>query len=74
MTGADQQLLDDHFRLLVFAFAEVVVPDAPLRVGEAEGGPVLVDEGAHTAHDRPGPQARSRPKEGMGLGLGTLLA
>jgi len=22
-----QQLLDDHFRLLVFAFAEVVVPD-----------------------------------------------
>ena len=41
-----QQLLDDHFRLLVFAFAEVVVPDAPLRVGEVQGGPVVIVEGA----------------------------
>ena len=41
-----QQLLDDHFRLLVFAFAEVVVPDAPQRVGEIQGGPVVIVEGA----------------------------
>jgi len=40
-----QQLLDDHFRLLVFAFAEVVVPDAALRVGEVQGRPVVVAEG-----------------------------
>ena len=40
-----QQLLDDHFRLLVFAFAEVMMPDAPLRVGEVQGGPVVVGEG-----------------------------
>ena len=31
-----QQLLDDHFRLLVFAFAVVVMADAPLRVGEGD--------------------------------------
>ena len=41
-----QQLLDHHFRLLVFAFAEVVVPDAALRVGEVQGRPVVVGEGA----------------------------
>jgi hypothetical protein len=40
-----QQLLDHHFRLLVFAFAEVVMPYAPLRVGEVQGGPVVVVEG-----------------------------
>jgi hypothetical protein len=34
-SGLGQQLLDDHFRLLVFAFAEVVMPDVPLRVGDA---------------------------------------
>jgi hypothetical protein len=34
----DQQLLGDHFRPLMLAFAEVAVPDAPLRVGESEGG------------------------------------
>src|ERR1035441_8339468 len=27
--GLGQQLLDDHFRLPVFAFAEVVMPDTP---------------------------------------------
>src|SRR5258708_34457963 len=43
--GLGQQLLDNHFRLLVFAFAEVVMPDVPLRVGEVEGGPVVVSEG-----------------------------
>ena len=40
-----QQLLDDHFRLLVLAFAEVVVAQAPLGVGEVQGGPVVVGEG-----------------------------
>jgi len=39
-----------------------------LAVGEVEGGPVVVGEGAHTAHDRPGPQARSWPKGGWALG------
>jgi hypothetical protein len=42
----DQQLLDDLFRLPVLAFAEVVVPDLPLRVGEVQGGPVVVGDGA----------------------------
>jgi hypothetical protein len=40
-----QQHLDDHLRLLVLALAEVVMPDTPLRVGEVEGGPVVVVEG-----------------------------
>jgi hypothetical protein len=38
-------VLDDHLRLLVFAFPEVVMPDTPLRVGEVQGGPVVVVEG-----------------------------
>jgi len=29
----DQELLDDHFRLLILTFADVVVPDAALCVG-----------------------------------------
>jgi hypothetical protein len=32
-------LLNHHLRLPVFAFAEVMVPDSPLRVGEVERGP-----------------------------------
>jgi hypothetical protein len=44
-SGFGQQLLDDHFRLLVFAFAEMVMPDMPLRVGEVQRGPVVVVEG-----------------------------
>src|SRR3954451_2434410 len=42
----DQQLLDDHLRLLVFTFAEVVVSYASLRVGEVQRGPVVVVEGS----------------------------
>jgi hypothetical protein len=34
----DQQLLDDHFRLLVFAFAEVMVPDAPCASAKYRAG------------------------------------
>ena len=45
-SGLGQQLLENHFRLLVLAFAEVVMPDAPLRVGEVQGRPVMVVEGA----------------------------
>jgi hypothetical protein len=37
-------LFDNHFRLPVLAFAEVVMPDAPLRVGEVERRPVVVPE------------------------------
>ena len=43
-SGFGQQPLDDHLRLLVFAFAEVVMPDASLDVGEVESGPVVVGE------------------------------
>jgi hypothetical protein len=39
-------LLDHHFRSLVLAFAEVVVPDPALRNGEVQGRPVVVGEGA----------------------------
>jgi hypothetical protein len=39
-SGFGQQLLDDHFRLAVFAFAEMVMADTALRVGEVQGGPV----------------------------------
>jgi hypothetical protein len=39
-SGFGQQLLDDHFRLAVFAFADVVMADTALRVGEVQGGPV----------------------------------
>ena len=45
-SGFGQQPLDDHLRLLVFAFAEVVMPDASLDVGEVESGPVVVGERA----------------------------
>ena len=43
-SGLGEQSLDDHLRLLVFAFAEVVMPDASLGVGEVESGPVVVGE------------------------------
>jgi len=43
-SGVGQQLLDDHLRLLVFALAEVVVPDPALRVGEVQRGSVVVAE------------------------------
>jgi hypothetical protein len=41
-----QQLLDDSFRLVVVALAELVVADAPLRVCEIERWPVMVVERA----------------------------
>jgi hypothetical protein len=44
-SGFGQQLLDDHFRLLVLAFAEMVMPDTPLHVGEVQRGPVVTVEG-----------------------------
>src|SRR5689334_8489325 len=44
--GLGQQLLDDHLRPVVRALAELVVPDASLRVDEVEGGPILVPEGS----------------------------
>jgi hypothetical protein len=43
-SGLGQQPLDDHFRLLVFAFADVVMPDPSLGVGEVERGPVVAGE------------------------------
>src|SRR5215212_11023226 len=33
-SGLGQQLLDNHFRLLVFAFAEVMMSNMPLRIDE----------------------------------------
>ena len=45
-SGVGQQVLDHHFGLLVFAFAEVVMPDMPLRVSEVQGRPVVIGEGA----------------------------
>src|SRR6266498_2147786 len=43
-SGLGQQLLDNHLRLLVFAFAEVVMPDQPAGVGEVDGRPVVIVE------------------------------
>ena len=45
-SGRGQELLDHHLGLAVLALAEVVMPDLPLRVGEVEGGPVVVIERA----------------------------
>ena len=44
LPGLGEQLLDGPFRLLVRTLAVVVVADAPLGVGEVEGGPVVVHE------------------------------
>jgi hypothetical protein len=38
-------LLNDHFRLLVVALAELVMPNAALRVDEVKGRPIFVVEG-----------------------------
>src|SRR6266566_352738 len=43
-SGLGQQLLDDHFRLLVSAFAEVMMPDQPSGVREIDGRPVMIVE------------------------------
>jgi hypothetical protein len=37
-SGFGQQLLDDHFRLLVFAFTEMVMPDIPWAPAEYSAG------------------------------------
>src|SRR5438309_5831659 len=43
-SGLSQQLLNNHFRLLVFALAELVMSNTPPRVDEIEGRPILVLE------------------------------
>ena len=43
-SGLAQQALDDHLALRVAALAEVVVADPALRVGDVDGGPVVVRE------------------------------
>src|SRR5215211_5788196 len=42
--GIGQQLLNNHFRLFVFALAELMMSDMPLRIDEIEGGPISVVE------------------------------
>ncbi len=39
-----QQLLNNHFRLFVFALAEVMMSNTPLRIDEIEGRPIVVRE------------------------------
>ncbi|MEI9983319.1 MAG: hypothetical protein WDN69_09040 [Aliidongia sp.] len=46
LAGLGQQLLDHRLRLLVFAFAEMVVADASLRIDEVMRRPELVLERA----------------------------
>src|SRR5712691_2336466 len=43
-SGLGQQLLNDHFRLFVFALAELMMSNMPLRIDEIEGRPILVVE------------------------------
>src|SRR5436309_2214234 len=43
-SGLGQQLLNDPFRLLVFALAEMMLANAPLRIDEIEGRPIFVLE------------------------------
>src|SRR5437763_11598440 len=43
-SGLGQQLLNDHFRLFVFALAEMMMSNLSPRIDEIEGGPVLVLE------------------------------
>jgi len=38
--------LNDHFRLFVFALAELMMSNTPLRIDEIEGRPILVLESA----------------------------
>jgi hypothetical protein len=38
--------LDDHFRLLIRALAKLMVSDAPVRIDEVQGRPILIREGA----------------------------
>src|SRR5829696_6502719 len=43
-SGLGKQLLDDHFRLFVFALAEMMMSNMPLRINEIEGRPIPVVE------------------------------
>ena len=40
-----QQLLNNPFRLFVFALAKVMMSNMPLRIDEIEGRPIVVIEG-----------------------------
>ena len=43
-SGLGQQLLNNPFRLFVFALAELMMSNMPLRIDEIEGRPILVLE------------------------------
>src|SRR2546422_10192531 len=43
-SGPGQQLLNDPFRLFVFALAEMMMANAPLRIDEIESRPIFVLE------------------------------
>src|SRR4030095_13066022 len=43
-SGLSQQLLNDPFRLFVIALAELMMPNAPLRIYAIEGRPILILE------------------------------
>ena len=43
-SGLGQQLLNDPFRLFVFALAEMMMANMPLRIDEIERRPILVLE------------------------------
>src|SRR5260370_32212093 len=45
-SGLGQQLLNDLFRLFVFALAELMMSNTPLRIDEIEGRPILIVESA----------------------------
>src|SRR5208283_5338719 len=46
VSGLNQQLLNDNFRLFIFAFTELMMSNMPSRIDEVEGRPILVVEGA----------------------------
>src|SRR5215467_9454427 len=46
LSGVDQELLNDSLRLLIFAFAENMMQDAPLGISEVEGRPIFIAESA----------------------------
>src|SRR5207247_10271132 len=43
-SGGIEEVLNHHFRLLIFPFAEVVMPDISLRISEVDRRPVMVPE------------------------------
>src|SRR5260370_6179987 len=45
-SGLGQQLLNDLFRLFVFALAELMMSNTPLRIDGIEGRPILIVESA----------------------------